>query len=116
MIYIYSNNGNIVFSEAKNIIEKKITPKDPRIAYYIWGNSEYTFDKARPYIMGVKEYGSQKSKTVRFSQSFGLNYTGGLITPFLPDKFSIKNIDCFGAVKYNGNWKGVRFVGDKHVW
>lgn len=40
--------------------------------------------------MGVKEYGSQKSKTVRFSQSFGLNYTGGLITPFLPDKFSIK--------------------------
>lgn len=97
-------------------IEKKITPKDPRIAYYIWGNSEYTFDKARPYIMGVKEYGSQKSKTVRFSQSFGLNYTSGLITPFLPDKFSIKNIDCFGAVKYNGNWKGVRFVGDKHVW
>lgn len=91
-------------------------PKDPRIAYYVWGKDEFTFDKSRPYIMGVCEYGPQKDKTVRFNQSFGINFIGGLITPFLPDQFSIENIDCFGAVKYNGQWKGIRFVGSKNIW
>lgn len=93
-------------------IGSKITPKDPKIAYYVWGTSTTSFNKAKPYIMGVKEYGPQKSKTVRFCQSFGVNFKG-IITPFIPDRFKISYVDCFGAVKYNGQWKGIRFIGNK---
>lgn len=74
--------------------------------------AQQAFNKAKPYIMGVKEYGPQKSKTVRFCQSFGVNFKG-IITPFIPDRFKISYVDCFGAVKYNGQWKGIRFIGNK---
>lgn len=107
---LLSSANNMYFSQ----IHKKIYPKDPRVAYMVWGESEYTFDQSKPYIMGVQEYSSVKDKTVRFDQSFGFRFGNGSgIQPFLPSEFKISEIDAFGAAYYNGQWKGVRFVGKK---
>lgn len=92
-------------------ISKNIQPKDPRISYFVWGNTSYSFEKEKSYIMGVKEYGKGSSKTVRFDQSFGFSINGLSLKDFqgfLPSKFSIEDIDAFGAAYYNGTWKGVR--------
>jgi len=104
-------NGN-VFSA----IEGKIKPEDPRIAYMVWGESIYNFDKAKPYITGVKTYGTCKSKVVYFNKSFGFSYNG-IITPFTPSKFTIDYFDGFGSVKYNNKWLGIRFIGKSNdIW
>ena len=93
-----------------NKIQKRIQPKDPRIAYMVWGESDMTFDKSKPYIMGVMEYNSVSSKTIRFDQSFGFSFNNGKVKGFLPSEFKIENIDAFGAALYRGQWRGVRFV------
>lgn len=93
-----------------NPIKEQIQPKDPRISYFVWGNTEMTFDKEKPYIMGVKEYGKRSSKTVRFDQSFGFTINNGATSGFLPSKFDITDIDAFGAAYYDGGWKGVRIA------
>lgn len=105
---IHSINGKWI-----NSIEKEIKPTDPRLAYLIWGRNEFTFEKSKPFITGVKHYGHSSSRTVRFSQSFGFHFDGGAVTPFLPSKFTIQYFDGFGAVKYKGRWLGVRFIGKK---
>lgn len=94
-------------------IQKKIQPKDPRIAYMVWGEGDIAFTKAKPYIMGVMEYNSTSSKTVRFDRSFGFSFNNGSVKGFLPSEFKIENIDAFGAALYRGQWRGVRFVGTK---
>ena len=96
--------------------KKTKKPTDPRIAYFVWGSSEYSFDKSKPYICGVKHYGAGSSRVVRFNRSFGFNYNG-IISPFLPSEFTINYFDGFGAVKYGGKWLGVRFVGKgSDIW
>lgn len=101
--------NNKYFSE----IHKKVYPKDPRVAYMVWGESEYSFDKSKPYLMGVQEYNATDGKTVRFDQSFGFSYVGGGIKGFLPTEFKISEIDAFGAAYYKGQWRGLRIVGKK---
>jgi hypothetical protein len=100
------------------ITRQTIQTRDPRFTYLVWGNTVSTFNKDRVYMMGVREYpiqGNSKisSKTVRFNQSFGINLSlnSGVLggSAFLPTKFNIEEIDCFGAAFYNGQWKGVRF-------
>lgn len=91
-------------------IQKQIQPKDPRISYLVWGNSSYTFNEEKPYIMGVKEYGRRSSKTVRFDRSFGFTINKLSVSGFLPSEFDIHDIDAFGAAYYKGRWKGVRFT------
>lgn len=91
-------------------IKKQIQPKDPRISYLVWGNTSYTFNQEKPYIMGVKEYGRRSSKTVRFDRSFGFTLNNFSVTGFLPTEFDIHDIDAFGAAYYNGRWKGIRLI------
>lgn len=56
-------------------------------------------------------FACSQEDTVRFDQSFGFS-TNGLslkdFQGFLPSKFSIEDIDAFGAAYYNGTWKGIR--------
>lgn len=95
-------------------VKKKIEPKDPRVAYFVWGNTTLTYNKEKPFIIGVKEYGKSDKKVVRFDQSFGISFnlfnSSASVKGFLPTVFNIKDIDAFGAAKYNGVWKGVRFT------
>lgn len=95
-------------------VKKQIQPKDPRVAYFVWGNTTLTYNKEKPFIMGVKEYGKTSSEVVRFDQSFGfsLNFLNGKagLKGFLPTEFNIKDLDAFGVAKYNGTWKGIRFT------
>lgn len=108
--YVYSflkqQSGKYVYRP----LQKQIQPKDPRISYFVWGNTSYTFNKEKPYIMGVKEYSNRSSKTVRFDRSFGFTLNNFAVTGFLPSEFDIKDIDAFGAAYYNGSWRGVRFI------
>ena len=113
---VASNILSSINGRAFNTIEERIKPTDPRIAYFVWGSSEYSFDKSKPYICGVKHYGAGSSRVVRFNRSFGFNYNG-IISPFLPSEFTINYFDGFGAVKYGGKWLGVRFVGKgSDIW
>jgi len=115
---IYDSPPNAVYSLLKSLdnryiynpIKKQITPKDPRVGYFVWGNSTVTFNKERPYVVGVQEYSSRKSKSVIFDRSFGLNFYNGAVSGFLPTEFDIKKLDMFGAAYYDGKWLGIRFI------
>lgn len=91
-------------------IEKRIQPKDPKVAYMVWGNTSTTFNKEHPFIVGVKEYDNIDSKSVIFDRSFGFTLTNMSLSGFLPTEFDIKSLDLFGAAYYNGEWRGVRFT------
>ncbi|MDD3211474.1 hypothetical protein [Bacteroides graminisolvens] len=90
-------------------IKKFISPKDPIMFNAVWGVSSIKYNKERPLIMGVQEYGSGSSKTVRFNRSFGFSINNGAVSGFTPTEFDIKKIDAFGAAYYDNQWKGVRF-------
>ncbi len=85
-------------------------PKDPKLAYFVWGVSTIGFDKEHPFITGVKEFSDLKSKSIIFDRSFGFNISGKTITGFLPSEFDIKGIDAFGAAYYDNRWLGVRIT------
>lgn len=104
--FLKQQTGKYIFEP----IRKQIQPKDPRVSYLVWGNTSYTFNEEKPYIMGVKEYGRSSSKTVRFDRSFGFSINNLSVSGFLPSEFDIHDIDVFGAAYYNGKWKGVRFT------
>lgn len=89
-------------------IKKQIQPKDPRLAYFVWGSTTTSYSKDKSYIMGVKEYGRRES--IRFDRSFGFTLNNKGVSGFVPSEFKIKDLDIFGAAYYNGTWKGVRFI------
>lgn len=106
---VYSFFKNFINRTVYSPIEHQIKPKDPMIAYLVWGCSEYEFNKQHPYITGEQEYGPKSCKSVIFDRSFGIMYDNGLLIPLTPTDFDIKKIDVYGAVKYNGKWLGIRF-------
>lgn len=106
---IYEYTKNLINKNVYTPIEHKITPTDPKMAYLIWGNTAFQYNKEHPYIMGVKEYGPMKSKSVIFDRSFGFYCYGKVPVPYTPSDFKIKSIDAFGAAFYRGRWYGVRF-------
>ncbi len=96
---------NRVFDSIHNIL---IHSTDPRLVSLVWGMDEINFTKENNYIIGVKEYSDSKCKAVYFNRSFGLSFINGIISPFTPTDFKIDELDCFGAAKYNNQWKGIR--------
>lgn len=104
--FLKKQSGKYIYAPLK----KQIQPKDPRVTYFVWGNTSYTYDREKPYIMGVKEYSNRSSKTVRFDRSFGFTLNNFAVTGFLPSEFDISDIDAFGAAYYSGSWRGVRFT------
>ena len=72
----------------------------------------------KEYLMlnGVSSYSNKSEQTIRFGQpSFGITLTFGgsnnwnpRASAFTPNAFNIQEAYVFGAVKYNGEWKGVR--------
>jgi hypothetical protein len=114
---LYNTPAKLVYQHTKKLInktvytpiEKKIKPTDPMLAYLIWGTSSTHFNKEHPYIMGVKEYSSRKSKSVIFDRSFGIAFYGTIPVPYTPSDFDINKIDAFGAAFYDNKWLGVRF-------
>ena len=98
--------------DPKSGVEKIMEKKDPRMAYLVWGKTVKKYEKDKSFITGVKEYSNIASKTVRFDFSIGFYWNNGLNFP-IPmqiSSFNIESVDAFGAVYYNGSWKGVRFV------
>ncbi len=67
-------------------------------------------------LNGVSTYSYKSNHSIRFGQpSFGLTLTFGSSkkwkprpSGFTPNAFKIEEAYVFGAVKYNGVWKGVR--------
>lgn len=106
---VYQVSKSLVNKKVYAPVEKYIKPTDPMLAYLIWGSSEFHFDKEHPYITGVKEYSSRKSKSVIFDRSFGATVIGVVPIPYTPSDFDINSIDAFGAAYYDRKWLGVRF-------
>lgn len=102
--FLKSQTNKYIFDPTK----KKIQERDPRLAYLMWGTNGIIYKDVHPYFMGVVEY-DRDSKNVYFNRACGFTINGsGSIHGFLPSKFSIDDIDAFGAAKYKGQWKGVR--------
>lgn len=119
---IYNVPPKLIYQQTKKLINDKIfskinpsfKPSDPMLAYLIWGQTAFKFDKEKPYITGVREYTTCKSKSVIFDRSFGFTFKGGLILPFAPSDFNIESIDVFGAAYFDNKWVGVRFIQIKN--
>lgn len=109
--YVYKQSKSLINKKVYAPIEKQIKPTDPMVAYLYWGSSEFTFNKERPFITGIKEYSHKKSKSVIFDRSFGVSFIGVVPVPYTPSDFDIKSIDAFGAAYYDNKWLGVRFYG-----
>ncbi len=87
-------------------IRKNVTAADPKMALHFNGNGS----TVQSYVTGIQSYGARESKTVRFSQAGGFSISvGGAPVGYLPETFTIENTRIFGAVKFNGVWKGIRF-------
>ncbi|MCQ2974847.1 MAG: hypothetical protein MJ211_08550 [Bacteroidales bacterium] len=116
---LYNMEVKFLSSLPKKIVNKyifdeigqQVKPKDPTVAYLLWGNTSTTYCKERPYVTGVQEY-NKDSKSVIFDRSFGLSISNKSIKGFVPVNFNIKKIDAFGAAYYDGRWLGVRFYYD----
>lgn len=62
-------------------------------------------------LFGEKSYGSGETKSINFNLSFGVSIKYGSsfsISGYTPTKYDIKDADVYGAVKYKGQWKGIR--------
>lgn len=88
-----------------NVIGKRLAPEDPRVALVFRKSGSL-----ETHVRGLQSYGSRKSKTIYFSRSGGFSISlGGTVIGWIPEKYNIDGADIFGAIKYNGTWKGVRF-------
>lgn len=114
---MYEAPAKLVYQHLKSLenkyiyypIQHRITPTDPKLEYLVWGNSATEFNKEHPYITGVREYSTCKSKSVIFDRAFGFSILKGGVSGFLPSDFDIKKLDVFGAAYYDKQWRGVRF-------
>lgn len=88
-------------------VGRVIKEKEPKVGLHFGSSSVMDIFVAD----GVESYGSRKSKTVRFSQSAGATFiVGGGIIGYIPEEFDLKDFSMFGAVKKDGEWRGVRFT------
>jgi len=75
----------------------------------------------REYLLlsGISNYNYCSERTVRLGKSSGgfsskVNSNGGWsASPYTPNAFTIEDACIFGAVKFNGVWKGVRIYTHK---
>lgn len=66
------------------------------------------------YLQGFKNYGSG-SKSIRFSRAGGFTIipsNSWVPKPLQVERFSLESASIFGAIKYNNQWRGVRFKVD----
>ncbi|MDR0296086.1 MAG: hypothetical protein LBH91_07930, partial [Prevotellaceae bacterium] len=94
-----------------NPIHKNIVPSDPKVAYLFYGQPGGT--QTRSYVQGLRTYGPGSSKVIYFHQAGGFSISWGgtagfAVGPFLPSEFNIVSAKMFGAVKWNGQWRGIR--------
>ena len=102
---IYSGLNSLT-GQISTGVGKKLQKEDPRIAMMLGKRGEL-----ETHLMGIQAFGARESKTIRFSQSGGVSISlGGKIVGYIPERFSITQAQVFGAVKYNGKWKGIRFT------
>lgn len=66
------------------------------------------------YWQGFRNYGS-RSKSIRFSRAGGFTIIPTKSwnpKPLQVESFSLESVSVFGAIKYNNQWRGVRFKVD----
>lgn len=86
---------------------KILADRHPAVAMYPkMSNGQYK--KSKVYIVGEMHYGRRASKTIRFSQSFGITISNGEISPFRVESFKIKKIDAYAAAFYKGEYRASR--------
>lgn len=105
---IYNMNYSLVGKTITYPNTRTIQKSDPILGYIINAYSPTHYTKERFCITGIKSF-KEKYKSVIFDRCFGFTVINGVPLPTPPSDCQIKNLDAFGAVKYDGKWLGVRF-------
>lgn len=102
---IYSGLNRIENLIGKNIVKNHVSVKGAMALVF---NGEGTIDH---YIYGINAYDGN-SKHITFSSSGGISVSMGggktSVSPFNTEDFKLLGIKIFGAVNYDGKWKGIR--------
>lgn len=103
---IYSGLNSLT-GRVANAVGGKLAKEDPRLAVVMGNKGEADMH----FMGGARSFGRGSSKTIRFSQSGGFNLNlGGTVVGYIPEKFAITEAQIWGAIKYKGKWKGIRFT------
>lgn len=70
----------------------------------------YSENKHDYYIYGINGWTGKNHMSIKFGLSFGLNFSNGSLSSWTPEKYEITHPQMFGAIKYNNQWRGVRFT------
>lgn len=103
---IYSGLNSLT-GKVANAVGGKLAKEDPRLAMVMAKRGEADMH----FMGGARSFGKGSSKTIRFSQSGGFSFKlGGSVVGYIPEKFAITEAQIWGAIKYNGRWRGIRFT------
>lgn len=69
----------------------------------------YAKDKYEFWIYGINGWKNTNSKKITFGKSYGFSFPD-IWSGWTPEKYKILRPQMFGAIKYNGQWRGVRFT------
>lgn len=107
---IYSGLGRIENLIGKNIVKNRVAVKGTMALVF---NGVGTMEH---YIRGINAFDGN-SKTITFSSSGGISVSMGggktNVSPFNTEDFDLLGIKIFGAVNYEGKWKGIRIYKEE---
>lgn len=103
---IYSGLNSLT-GKIANAVGGKLAKEDPRLALVMGKRGEIDMH----FMGGARSFGRRSSKTIRISQSGGFNLKlGNTPIGYIPETFAITEAQIWGAIKYNGKWRGIRFT------
>lgn len=95
---------NSLFGKTLDGMKSALKKGDP-----ILNINPYAEDKHEFWIYGINGWKNTNSKSIKFGESYGFTYPN-VWSGWTPEKYKILRPQMFGAIKYNGKWRGVRFT------
>lgn len=106
---LYDEQPSKLMSTLNATASKLGQPKRPAV-FFIPESGTNTFRNDLTLAAGLAEYPKTSTQRLKFLSKGGFSWSGGIPAPIQFSKYDITAIDCFGAIYYNGKWKGVRYT------
>lgn len=110
--YTENLTREIIMAGAESLLGKKLEGMinamkkgDPILNINPYSEKKHDF-----YIYGINGWKNTSKKSIKFNASFGFTWKIGSISGWTPEKYTIKRPQMFGAIKYDGKWRGIRFT------
>lgn len=115
-IYNINYDKEVIYQVLKTITKPtfdklggiRLKSTDPVVSHMFNQNKNVRYD-----VRGLQTFPNQCGKSIKFSESGGFHMINGVISGYVPEFFKIQHVKIFGAVKYNNQWKGIRFEYSK---